>query len=38
MTKKTYAKPALTKRDSLAKIAAETAAPVSGVDNGVVPG
>ena len=35
MTKKTYAKPAVAKRDSLAKIAAGTATPVSG-DNGVV--
>lgn len=34
MTKKTYAKPALTKRDNLAKIAALTATPVSGADNG----
>ena len=37
MIKKTYAKPALVKRDSLAKIAAGTATPVSGDDgNGAV--
>ena len=36
MTKKIYAKPALVKRDSLAKIAATTVTPVSGDDGGVV--